>query len=183
MVKKKSASSQPVVSNLPLPISETPLVIDLPDGQKLVIGKLAHGSVIEVATWRGTGRPDSRTNRLMLGMSSATDAVTASNSETAASKKLVSKDGIDLKAIFSKIDLSVFARSAANIKDRFAKKVETAKIQEPKEFTTDVEIDEWLAKIANKAEAKMEREKSSGVKTKTTPKVTRKTSPVSKKKS
>lgn len=183
MVKKNSAPSEPVVSNIPLPISETPLVIDLPDGQKLVIGKLAHGSVIEVATWRGTGRPDSRTNRLMLGMSSAADAVTASNSETAPSKRLISKDGIDLKAIFSKIDLSVFARSAANIKDRFAKKVETAKIQEPKEYTTDVEIDEWLAKIANKAVAKLEREKVSESKAKTTPKVTRKTSPASKKKS
>ena len=106
MAKKKNVSGEPVVSKLPLPISETPLVIDLPDGQKLVIGKLAHGSVIEVATWRGTGRPDSRTNRLMLGMSSAADAVTASNSETAPSKRLISKDGIDLKAIFSKIDLS-----------------------------------------------------------------------------
>jgi hypothetical protein len=51
-------------------MSETPLVIDLPDGQKLVIGKIALGSVIEVATWRGTGRPDSRTSRLMLGMAS-----------------------------------------------------------------------------------------------------------------
>ena len=41
------------------PITETqpPLVIDLPDGQKLVVGNLAAGSVIEVATWRGTGRP------------------------------------------------------------------------------------------------------------------------------
>ena len=48
---------------------EQPLVIDLPDGQKLVIGQMAAGSVIEVATWRGTGRPDSRTSRLMLGMS------------------------------------------------------------------------------------------------------------------
>ena len=38
-------------------------------GQKIVIGKIASGSVIEVATWRGTGRPDSRTTRLMLGMS------------------------------------------------------------------------------------------------------------------
>lgn len=28
------------------------------------------GSVIEVATWRGVGRPDSRTSRLMLGMGS-----------------------------------------------------------------------------------------------------------------
>jgi len=70
MAKKKVAPKEPVVSQIPLPISDTPLVIDLPDGQKLVIGKLAQGSVIEVATWRGTGRPDSRTNRLMLGMSS-----------------------------------------------------------------------------------------------------------------
>ena len=54
------------------PITETqpPLVIDLPEGQKMVIGKLDPDTVIEVATWRGTGRPDSRTNRLMLGVSS-----------------------------------------------------------------------------------------------------------------
>jgi hypothetical protein len=50
------------------PTAENPLVIDLPDGQKLVIGQLADGSIIEIATWRGTGRPDSRTSRLMLGM-------------------------------------------------------------------------------------------------------------------
>jgi hypothetical protein len=70
MAKKTPAPQAPAkVSQLPLPISDSPLVIDLPDGQKLVIGKMAEGSVIEVATWRGTGRPDSRTSRLMLGMS------------------------------------------------------------------------------------------------------------------
>lgn len=70
MAKKNPAPQAPAkVSQLPLPISDSPLVIDLPDGQKLVIGKMAEGSVIEVATWRGTGRPDSRTSRLMLGMS------------------------------------------------------------------------------------------------------------------
>ena len=70
MAKKKETTPEPAkVSQLPLPISDSPLVIDLPDGQKLVIGKMAEGSVIEVATWRGTGRPDSRTSRLMLGMS------------------------------------------------------------------------------------------------------------------
>ena len=31
---------------------------------------MTSGSVIEVATWRGVGRPDSRTSRLMLGMGS-----------------------------------------------------------------------------------------------------------------
>lgn len=70
MAKKTHEPQAPAkVSQLPLPISDSPLVIDLPDGQKLVIGKMAEGSVIEVATWRGTGRPDSRTSRLMLGMS------------------------------------------------------------------------------------------------------------------
>jgi hypothetical protein len=70
MAKKKAEPQAPAkVSQLPLPISDSPLVIDLPDWQKLVIGKMAEGSVIEVATWRGTGRPDSRTSRLMLGMS------------------------------------------------------------------------------------------------------------------
>jgi len=59
----------PVISKLPIPISDSPLVIDLPDGQKLVVGRMIQGTVIEVATWRGTGRPDSRTSRLMLGMS------------------------------------------------------------------------------------------------------------------
>lgn len=70
--KKEEAPAEPKVSQLPLPATDTPVVIDLPDGQKLVIGQLASGSVIEVATWRGTGRPDSRTSRLMLGMSGGT---------------------------------------------------------------------------------------------------------------
>jgi hypothetical protein len=59
------------VSRVPLPVSDSALVIDLPDGQKLVIGKMGQGTVIEVATWRGVGRPDSRTSRMMFGMSSA----------------------------------------------------------------------------------------------------------------
>jgi hypothetical protein len=50
-----------------------PLVLDLPEGQKLVVGNLDPGTVIEIATWRGTGRPDSRTNRLMLGVSTNED--------------------------------------------------------------------------------------------------------------
>jgi hypothetical protein len=57
-------------SELPLAIREEqpPLVVDLPEGQKLVVGKIEEGTVIEVASWRGTGRPDSRTSRLMLGL-------------------------------------------------------------------------------------------------------------------
>jgi hypothetical protein len=69
--KKKALPNKPTVSRVPLPVSDSALVIDLPDGQKLVIGKMGQGTVIEVATWRGVGRPDSRTSRMMFGMSSA----------------------------------------------------------------------------------------------------------------
>jgi hypothetical protein len=92
MTKKNSKSSSvPQLTKIPLPISDTPLVVDLPDGQKLVIGKLTSGSVIEVATWRGTGRPDSRTSRLMLGMSNSADAISdeqSSQDGSTPSKKL-----------------------------------------------------------------------------------------------
>jgi hypothetical protein len=69
--KDNEVTEKPKVTHIPLPISDSALVIDLPDGQKLVVGKMTHGTVIEVATWRGTGRPDSRTNRMMLGMSNS----------------------------------------------------------------------------------------------------------------
>lgn len=77
------------VSTLPLATIDTqvPLVIDLPDGQKLVIGNLDPGTVIEVATWRGTGRPDSRTNRLMLGVSESEKEVPAD--DKAGAKRLI----------------------------------------------------------------------------------------------
>ena len=63
----KKRTTKPVSRKIE-PALENPLIVDLPDGQKLVVGKLADGSIIEIATWRGTGRPDSRTSRLMLGM-------------------------------------------------------------------------------------------------------------------
>ena len=67
--KKQVESQGTSVSSIPIAPSDSALVIDLPEGQKLVLGKISEGTVIEVATWRGTGRPDSRTNRLMLGVS------------------------------------------------------------------------------------------------------------------
>lgn len=65
---------------------KAPLVIDLPDGQKLLVGELPAGSVVEIATWRGTGRPDSRTTRLLLGVTNdeQPDAANSAN-ETGAS--------------------------------------------------------------------------------------------------
>jgi hypothetical protein len=114
---------KPKITQLPIPVSETPLVIDLPDGQKLVIGKIATGSVIEVATWRGTGRPDSRTSRLMLGMASGAvnsnspDADTFEAEESAVAParnwgriapviKLIQKNTGTLSSLFRKVPWS-----------------------------------------------------------------------------
>ena len=71
MSEKKDFLEQIPSRELPLSTVENtpPLMLDLPDGQQLVVGKLPDGIVIEIATWRGTGRPDSRTNRMMLGVS------------------------------------------------------------------------------------------------------------------
>lgn len=80
--KVESASSQTTMSSIPVPPADSALVIDLPEGQKLVLGKMEDGTVIEVATWRGTGRPDSRTNRLMLGVSSGITPSTSSEEAT-----------------------------------------------------------------------------------------------------
>jgi hypothetical protein len=86
--KKDNPPTKPIVSRVPLPVSDSALVIDLPDGQKLVIGKMSQGTVIEVATWRGVGRPDSRTNRMMFGMSTAEIEVDPESSETASQAAL-----------------------------------------------------------------------------------------------
>jgi hypothetical protein len=67
--KDENSERDASISSIPVPPPDSALVIDLPEGQKLIVGKMEEGTVIEVATWRGTGRPDSRTNRLMLGVS------------------------------------------------------------------------------------------------------------------
>jgi hypothetical protein len=71
MSEKNDSMDELPSRELPLSTVENtpPLMLDLPDGQQLVVGKLPDGIVIEIATWRGTGRPDSRTNRMMLGVS------------------------------------------------------------------------------------------------------------------
>jgi hypothetical protein len=157
MAKKKTAPSTPVVTNLPLPISDTPLVIDLPDGQKLVIGKMSQGSVIEVATWRGTGRPDSRTSRLMLGMSNvvaAAQAETTQSVATPAPAKVFSNNKLDVRALISRINIAPVINALKELKAKAPKRIEIVKKNEPEEFTSSVDIDEWLAKITSKAEAK-----------------------------
>ena len=173
--KNTPQNNEPKVSRLPLPASESPLVIDLPDGQKLVIGKMSQGSVIEVATWRGTGRPDSRTSRLMLGMSSnaTKDAIDDNEAQSAEPAKPVAPEsGIDryiflsqqlllkvwkvLKVILAKVTPAtkrlakgLQSRGLPTFKLRKRVKKATVSIATPEENS---EIDAWLNKIAEKAE-------------------------------
>lgn len=165
----------PKVSKLPLPATDSPLVIDLPDGQKLVIGKMSQGSVIEVATWRGTGRPDSRTSRLMLGMSSNApkDAMDSTDEQTPApSKPVAPESGVEryvflaqqfllkvwnaLKPALKKVTpatkkLISKLQSKGLPKIKLSRKPKAPKVSVVS-ASENTEIDAWLNKIAEKAE-------------------------------
>ena len=172
---KSTDSNSPKVSKLPLPATDSPLVIDLPDGQKLVIGKMSQGSVIEVATWRGTGRPDSRTSRLMLGMSSnapkdALDNTDAESSEPV--KPIAPESGVERYVFLTQQFLLNLWRKVKPLLTKItpaAKKLVTklqskglpkikfrSKPREPKvsvmTLEENTEIDAWLSKITKKAE-------------------------------
>lgn len=49
-------------------VAKTPdLTIDLPFDQKLTVGSLKPNTVVEIATWRGTGGPDENSIRMLIG--------------------------------------------------------------------------------------------------------------------
>lgn len=172
--KDSSQNNAPKVSKLPLPVTDSPLVIDLPDGQKLVIGKMSQGSVIEVATWRGTGRPDSRTSRLMLGMSSnqSADSMEKDDGDATDAKPVAPESGIDryiflakqfvvkiwtmIKPVLSKVTPATKKLFSAlqhmglpKIKLSRKAKAPTVSVVTAVENS---EIDAWLNKITEKAE-------------------------------
>lgn len=166
MAKKEQAATGPEVSSLPIKQDDSPLVIDLPDGQKLVVGHLSNGSVIEVATWRGTGRPDSRTSRLMLGMSSATGAAEQAAAEEAQKAAVAKKSPI--APVVEAINKALASFKSAKISaPKKSKKVEapTESGEEPTPFIQtvsapapradiDSDVDEWLNNLIKKTEAK-----------------------------
>jgi len=184
VAKNIEPKRQPAVSNLPMPVSETPLVIDLPDGQKLVVGKMDAGSVIEVATWRGTGRPDSRTSRLMLGMSSSQDAASANQGAKSANAESQStpQSSETTQSIEKKINLSLpkigsFAVKLPNINLSILKnidikgthhhllKVKKKLVAKSKELTpieshAELDIEQWLTNIKKESEAKTARSRA-----------------------
>ena len=165
MAKKSQVPPAPEMTALPMAGGDSPLVIDLPDGQKLVVGNLAAGSVIEVATWRGTGRPDSRTSRLMLGMSSAQDKpADAAPSEAKKASPSVIATGVGiLRAVTSKVG----SRVASSKKNRGEKKTSAPLIEKvtPAARTAEAgEVDDWLNSILEKSAKKQAATKDDGVK-------------------
>ena len=166
MAKKKVSAPAPEMSTLPIKHDDSPIVIDLPDGQKLVVGQLANGSVIEVATWRGTGRPDSRTSRLMLGMSSAAGAKSQA-AEDEAAKPAAKPDALSVfKAIIKKAIDALKRLPARQIlvkaKSRGPKKSEKPFIKTVANENLAKESDEvedWLNTIMAKSEKKVAEKK------------------------
>lgn len=152
MASKKQEPVAPVVTSLPLPSSDSVLVIDLPDGQKLLVGKMEHGTVIEVATWRGTGRPDSRTNRLMLGMSNAEEessqSQSASTDDLAYDKRSIRYWIWITRIIFSKAKSGVIAKvNKIRHKDSEAE-------EENRSSDVQADVDAWLESVIAKGESK-----------------------------
>jgi hypothetical protein len=146
VAKKTDSTSAPVVTSLPLPSSDSVLVIDLPDGQKLLVGKMAAGSVIEVATWRGTGRPDSRTNRLMLGMSNGeVEGTPESGTETAQTVNKLSPQ-YALYLLRNIVPLVALGLRKIIVKVKSFKKGDAA-IAPVRAQESSEEVQEWLNKI------------------------------------
>ena len=157
------AESDAAVSSIPVPPADSALVIDLPEGQKLVLGKMEEGTVIEVATWRGTGRPDSRTNRLMLGVSfggtSESQSPEVTDQKLSKVAEIKSKLGNLISELVNKIKNSVAVfklkyqstKSKRNsTKDReIFPSIESgaSKIDAEEDF----DIDEWLQSVRSKS--------------------------------
>ena len=178
MANQENEKTTPKVSKLPLPISDSPLVIDLPDGQKIVVGKMTQGSVIEVATWRGVGRPDSRTSRLMLGMGNGNvneDSDEDASQQAGPARPPVSRKPQGFAGVlftvqhfvknFSRINWSAtFKALLASLTSKKPKKNKVEAVAaSPVEVSTispsvtvspvseDAEIEAWLNKITEKA--------------------------------
>ena len=156
MARKNEETTAPVVTSLPLPSSDSVLVIDLPDGQKLLVGKMSHGTVIEVATWRGTGRPDSRTNRLMLGMSSS-DSEGSVNVPESEEEMVVDKRSVKywiwfLLQIYRKLKDAV-KTLLLKVKVLISGKAEGKKSSKPVEAIED-DVQAWLDNIKSNSSKK-----------------------------
>ena len=155
MAKKQQIPASPEITVLPMTGTDSPMVIDLPDGQKLIVSNLAAGSVIEVATWRGTGRPDSRTTRLMLGMTSG-QAGKADVAPSESKKSSISREKRVLNRVVSVINTVGSAiksrKSSSTAKKSKAPLIE--KVIPPTRNSEEVKVDAGTNSILEKSAKK-----------------------------
>lgn len=166
--KPSEQTSEATVSSIPVPPADSALVIDLPEGQKLVLGKMDEGTVIEVATWRGTGRPDSRTNRLMLGVSFGGSAETVNQSEENSINDLSLQQKIKfrlrsaivsvsphLKEIFRKaVGITITKLKSINFRKKSTKNEDGSVLLSPQinsSLEDDIDIDKWLETVRSRS--------------------------------
>ena len=180
MAKQSDSAGVQKVTSLPLPSSDSVLVIDLPDGQKLLVGKMESGSVIEVATWRGTGRPDSRTNRLMLGMGTGENQPIAENEQSEQSQISSKFSGQYIRYLLQ----TTFRNLSKTLKENFTKlkDLRFSRNNKASASSSDFDVEAWLKKIKQSANSKIETPSSSR-KTGKTVSVSGQTQPKSLKKS
>jgi hypothetical protein len=69
------------------------LTIDLPHNQKLTIGQLKPDTIVEIATWKGSGAPDENSVRMLIGASLQNGAEIAAENEAVAAAVLA--DAVD----------------------------------------------------------------------------------------
>ncbi len=210
LATKKPENSVPTVSKLPLPLTDSALVIDLPDGQKIVVGKMTQGSVIEVATWRGVGRPDSRTSRLMLGVGSGNVEEDSSVPENSPATQPGKVKPQGWKIVLYYLSIVADKVSAIDVKKLLGSiKALTGKVKLPKKSisrspkslertvsipsespvkplsSVDEDVEAWLNKISEKASKRLAIEEKTAkpvVKKSVTPKKTTQKSSTSKSK-
>lgn len=153
MVKKKHENTEAKISKLPVELSDAPLVIDLPDGQKIILSKLQEGAVIEVATWHGTGRPDSRTNRFMLGMTTGQSAEAQATTTESKPPKSVSESK---SSALGRVDTVMKSAKSliTNLSQPLRAALKKSKELDPIDSTTDLEINAWLDSLKSEATTK-----------------------------
>jgi hypothetical protein len=93
----------------------------------------------------------------MLGMSSAAAAAQVAATQSVAAPapaKVFANNRVDIRALLSRINLAPVINALKELKAKAPKRIEIVKKNEPEEFTSSVDIEEWLAKITSKTEAK-----------------------------
>lgn len=66
MAIRKRVSFKTHEPKFPAPLEGYAATVELPEGHHVTIGELTPGTIVEVATWNGTGKPDESTKRFLI---------------------------------------------------------------------------------------------------------------------